>query len=111
MAVFVEAFYYRFRQPGETEAPTFHVEIVSEGVDGFGDKTVSRKTVGVQQAQELGFNLESSVSGINAQALLELEMARQEIEQLQGQISALEDQVNAAKYEAAVGRATEPKET
>lgn len=98
MAIFVEEFLYRGREPGSAEPPAWHLQLTSLGTDDFGDPIRATRTLNMAQAEAAGWPLPQILSAINAEVMRAAEAARLRTEELEARL---------AEQEADLGRSAQ----
>lgn len=106
METWIEEFLYRGRPPtgpGSELAPDFHVIVGQQVANPFGgDDPPSRRTVGPltpTQAAEMGYSLETLVTGINTATLSEVDRLRKIETDLRGELETMQEALEKSKAE------------
>ncbi|WP_303827561.1 hypothetical protein, partial [Asticcacaulis taihuensis] len=90
MSRYVEEFLWRGRPEGSDLPAGWHIIIGAQSVDGFGGERIDfTQALTPEQAEAIGFPLETIIAGINADALKAADILRAQVASLQAQLDAM----------------------
>lgn len=115
MAVWIEEFLFRGKDPDSGQKPAWHVVLASKVDDGFGGTQILTRMMGVAEAEAAGYPLVSLIATMNAETLktsdslsTQLKTAQQSLTDITTERDGLSEQVLSLAAENAALKA--PKE-
>lgn len=75
VAIWIDEFLFRGKQPGSDGQAGWHLRLAADGTDEMGQPFIRTKTMNMQQAIASGRSLPNIINAINTQALADLEAA------------------------------------